>query len=68
MCKTEDDYRTALREIETLMDAMPGSHEEKRLDALATLVQAYEAKHYPILPPDPMEAILYQRECKGKTV
>ncbi len=45
--KTEEDYRAMLREIEMLMDATPGSAEEDRLDVLATLVQAYEAKHYP---------------------
>lgn len=63
--KTEDDYRAMLREIETLMDSTPGSPEEDRLDVLATLVQAYEAKQYPVLPPDPIEAILYQMECRG---
>ena len=65
LIKTEDDYRATLREIEALMDAAPGSEAEDRLDLLATLVQAYEAKHYPILPPDPVEAILYRMECLG---
>ena len=55
--KTEEDYRATLREIETLMDAALGSGEEDRLDVLATLVQTYESKHYPILPPHPIEAI-----------
>lgn len=63
--KTEEDYRATLREIECLMDASAGSEAEDRLDLLATLVQAYEAKHYPILPPDPIEAILYRMECLG---
>lgn len=63
--KTEEDYRATLREIETLMDAVPGSNEEDKLDVLATLVQAYESKHYPILSPDPIEAIHYRMACQG---
>jgi antitoxin component HigA of HigAB toxin-antitoxin module len=46
--QTKADYEAALREIEALMDAAPGSPDEDRLDVLATLVQAYEAEHYPI--------------------
>lgn len=63
--KTEMDYRALLHEIETLMDANPGSAEEERLDVLTTLAQAYESKHYPVLPPDPIEAIRYEMECRG---
>ena len=50
--RTEADYEQVLREIEGLMDAQPGTDEADRLDALATLVEAYEARHYPIIPPD----------------
>jgi HTH-type transcriptional regulator/antitoxin HigA len=63
--KTEEDYRTTLLEIETLMDAVPSSNEEDKLDVLATLVQVYESNHYPVLPPDPIEAILYRMACQG---
>lgn len=46
--RTETDYQMALREIETLMDAQPGTPAEDRLDVLATLVKAYEDRitHY----------------------
>ena len=44
--KTEEDYRATLQEIESLMTAEPGSAEGKRLDVLATLVEAYERRHF----------------------
>ena len=55
--KTEADYDAALTEIDALMDAEPGTLEGDRLDVLVTLVEAYEAKHWRIDPPDPIEAI-----------
>ena len=63
--RTEEDYAEALEEIEGLMDAEPGTQEGDRLDVLATLVEAYEEKHHPVLPPDPVEAILHQMESRG---
>lgn len=63
--KTEEDYRAALAEIERLWDAAPGTTEEDRLDVLTTLVEAYEARRHPILPPDPIEALLYHMESRG---
>ncbi|HSN77759.1 MAG TPA: transcriptional regulator [Anaerolineae bacterium] len=63
--RTEDDYETALREIENLWGAPFGSPEGDRLEVLVTLVEAYEEKHYPIEPPDPIEAILHQMESQG---
>jgi HTH-type transcriptional regulator / antitoxin HigA len=63
--KTRRDYRRALKEIEGLMDAEPGTPEGDRLDLLATLVEAWEAKHYRIDLPDPVEAIKYHMEQKG---
>lgn len=63
--RTERDYERALREVERLMDAKPGTAEEDRLDVLATLVDAYESKHFPIDPPDPIEAIRFRLEQQG---
>jgi HTH-type transcriptional regulator/antitoxin HigA len=34
-------------------------------EVLFTLVEAYEEKHYPILSPDPVEAIKYFMESRG---
>ena len=59
------DYERTLREVERLMEAKPGTAEEDRLDVLATLVEAYESKHFPIDPPDPIEAIRFRLEQQG---
>jgi len=55
--KSEADYEAALAEIAELMNAEPGTEEGDRLDVLATLVEAYEAKAHPTDAPDPIEAI-----------
>ena len=62
------DYRAALEEIENLMTAAPDTREGEKLDVLVTLVEAYEAKHYPLDLPDPVEAIKFEMEQKGLTV
>lgn len=59
------DHRAALAEIETLMRAKHGSPDGDRLDVLATLVEAWEARHVPIEAPDPIDAILFMMEQKG---
>ncbi|MBF0463009.1 MAG: transcriptional regulator [Magnetococcales bacterium] len=63
--KTEQDYDTVLAEVERLMDAEPDTPEGDRLDILTTLIEAYEAKHYAIDIPDPIEAIKFQMEEMG---
>ncbi len=63
--KTEADYEAALKEIEQLWGASYGSPEGDKLDVLVTLVEAYEEKHYPVPPPDPIEAILHYMENQG---
>jgi HTH-type transcriptional regulator/antitoxin HigA len=66
---TEADYKSALKEISRLMESDPelGTPDGDRLDVLATLVQAYEARHYPIDLPDPIEAIKFRMEQGGLT-
>lgn len=66
--KTEADYQAVLKEIETLMHAKAETPEGDRLDVLVTLVEAYEARHYPLDLPDPVEAIKFTMEQKGLTV
>ncbi len=63
--KTDGDYRRTLAEIETLMTAGSGTPERDRLDVLVTLVEAWEARHYPLDFPDPVAAILYHMEQGG---
>jgi HTH-type transcriptional regulator/antitoxin HigA len=65
--KTKADYRAALKEIEALMGAQRDTPEGERLDVLATLVEAYEHKHYRLDLPDPIEAIKFRMEQKGMT-
>ena len=67
---TEADYKATLKEISALMESDPdlGTPEGDRLDILATLVQAYEAKHVPITPPDPVEAIKFRMDQSGLSV
>ncbi|MCH7888664.1 MAG: transcriptional regulator [Proteobacteria bacterium] len=63
--KTQRDYRRALKESEKLMGAKRNTPEGDRLDVLVTLVEAWEARHYPLDLPDPVEAIKYHMEHKG---
>lgn len=62
--RNEEDYEAALAEIDRLMDSMPGTRNGDRLDVLVTLVEAYEARHWPIEAPDPIEAIRVRMEQK----
>ena len=68
--RTEADYLTALQEVSVLidLDPIPDTPEGERLDVLGTLIQAYEAKHYPIDPPDPIDAIKFRMDQSGLTV
>ena len=52
--KTEADHAAALMRIETLMDAEANTPDGDELDVLTTLVEAYEEKHVPISPSDPL--------------
>ena len=65
--RTEQDYEAALAEIGRLWGARAGTVEGDRLDVLATLIDAYEAKHHPMDPPDPIEAIKFRMEQQGLT-
>ncbi len=65
--RTRADYRAALKEIEGLMSAGPNTPEGERLDVLATLVEAYENKHYQFDLPDPVEAIKFRMEQMSLT-
>ncbi len=55
--RTKRDYEAALNEVDRLWGAKAGTRDGDRLDVLATLIDAYEAEHYPMDPPDPVETI-----------
>ena len=65
--RSEADYEAAMGEVETLWGAANGTPKGDRLDVLATLIDAYEAKHDPMDPPDPVEAIKFRMEQMGMT-
>lgn len=65
--KTEQDYKHAIKRIEELWGAKKDTPKGDELDLLATLVESYEIKHYPIAPPDPIDAIKFRMEQMGMT-
>lgn len=65
--KTEEDYKATLSQIDQLSDAQVGTEEFDTLDILVTLIEAYEAKHFPIGLPDPIAAIEYEMDKRGLT-
>ena len=65
--RTKQDYEAALVEVERLWGAKAGTPEGDRLDVLATLIDSYEAEHYPMNPPDPIEAIKFRMEQQELT-
>ena len=60
--KCEADYDAALIRVDDLMDAKPDSPQGDELDILVTLIEKYEAQHYPIDAPNPVEAIRFRME------
>lgn len=68
--RTEEEYQAALREISPLFENEPdpGTHEGDAFEVMITLIEAYEAKHFPVELPDPIEAIKFRMEQSGLTV
>jgi len=64
--RTGADHDEALREIERLWGAAARTPEGDRLDVLVTLVEAYERIHFPISPPEPLDAIRFRLEQQGQ--
>ena len=65
--KTENDYNESISRIEELWGAKKDTPEGDELDLLVTLVESYEMKHYPISPPDPIDAIKFRMEQMDMT-
>ena len=63
--KTKKDYQNALKRVEKIWNAKPNSKAGDELDILATLIEHYEENNYPILPPDPIEAIKFRMDQIG---
>ena len=65
--RTKAEYKEALREIEALFDVPDKTPEADRLEVLSMLVEKYEAQHYPIPAPDPIDFLNYAMEARGLT-
>lgn len=65
--KTEKNYNDSLSRIEELWGAKKDTHRGDELDLLVTLVESYEMKHFPITPPDPIDAIKFRMEQMDMT-
>ena len=63
--KTIEDNQAALARIAELWDAKPNTPEGDELEVLATLVEKFEAEHFPIDTPDPIEAIKFRMDQLG---
>jgi len=62
---TEEAYENALERVASLMNAKPDTPEFDEPEILSALIENYEAKHYPIDAPDPIEAIKFRMEQEG---
>jgi HTH-type transcriptional regulator/antitoxin HigA len=63
--RSNRDYEASLAEVARLWGAKRGTPDGDRLDVLATLIDAYETEHFPMDPPDPVEAIKFRMEQQG---
>ena len=66
--RTKANYRSTLKDIESLMTAKANTPDGDHLDVLATLVEAYERTHFPMDLPDAVEAIKFRMEQSGLTI
>ena len=66
----ETDYQAALKAASAYFDnePAPGTEDADRFEVLLTLIQAYEARHFPIGLPDPIDAIKFRMEQSGLAV
>ena len=67
--RTDDDYKAALRTASAFFDNPPqiGTPEGDHFEVMLMLIEAYEQKQYPIVAPDPIEAIKFRMEQSGLT-
>jgi len=61
----EKDYDAAVKRIEKLMGAGADTPEGEELDALVTVVCAYEEVRFPMDEPDPEVLARFQKEQQG---
>ncbi|MGB9094385.1 MAG: transcriptional regulator, partial [Gallionella sp.] len=65
--RNNDDLQSAFKRLELVYQAQEGTPEADEMEILVTLIEAYEHKHFPINPADPVEAIKFRMEQQGLT-
>lgn len=65
--RDDADLHAAFRLLEGVFQADEGTPEADVRDVLVTLIEAYENRHYPIAPPNPIDAIKFRMEQQGLT-
>jgi len=65
--RNDEDLTAAFRQLEKVFQAEEGTPEADERDILVALIEVYENAHYPITPPDPIEAIKFRMEQQGLT-
>lgn len=65
--RSDEDLHAAFRRLERVFQAEEGTIEADEMEILVTLIEAYEQKHYPITPADPVDAIKFRMEQQGLT-
>ena len=63
--RNDKDLRQAFQRLEEIFQAKPKTPEHDEMEILATLIEVYENKHYPIGPASPIEAIKFRMEQQG---
>ncbi len=65
--RTNEDLHATFKRLELVFQADEGTAEADEMEVLVTLIEAYEKKHFPIGPADPVEAIKFRMEQQGLT-
>ena len=65
--RNDDDLRATFSRLEKVFQAQECTPEADEMEVLVTLIEAYENRHYPIGPADPVEAIKFRMEQQGLT-
>ncbi len=65
--RTDDDLRAAFAQLESVFQAQAGTEQADEMEILVALIEAYENRHDPIGPADPVEAIKFRMEQQGLT-
>ena len=60
--RNDEELKAAFQRLEAIFQAEAETPEADEMEVLVTLIEAYENKHYPITPPDPIAAIIFRME------